>query len=340
MNGLEVMEPLEPGDVSELFSEEVRLDLEAVSELFSLQTSRDSILFSSNKGLLPAEPRSWSSLALALLVHSFLFAVFLATGGASVPVRHDRIQVQLMELPGGSEGKGGGGAKPLLQPTGRGEPEAATHSPPSAKPAPVRLPPTKEAQTLQKKIVHPVKVVEKTRRVAVRKSIGKKKMVRAKTAIPEETHRSRQQSFEPAQQAGSAAPENARGAHATGTGVVPGAGPGRSGGPAAGAAHGPGGNGGALEVGFGSANGPRFLHRVVPSYPAFARAQQMQGTVVLSLLIDRHGRVVSVTVLKKAGFGFDEAAVKAIRQSTFFPARNNGKPCRCKVVIPVRFEME
>ncbi len=315
MNGLEVMEPLEPGEVSELFCEEVRWDHEAVSELFSLQPCRDSILASSNRGFLPAEPRSWSSLALALLVHCFLFAAFLAAGRTPSPIRNDCIQVQLMELPGGSEKTGGGGAKPLLRP---GTPEAA----------PLRLPVAKEAAILPKKIARSVKVVEKTRRAAVRKIIVQKRVVRAKAPIPKETHRGGRESFKPAQQAASAAAENGRAVHATGTG----AGPGRSGGPA--------GTGGALEVGFGSANGPRFLHRVVPSYPAFAREQQMQGTVVLSLLIDQHGRVLSVTVLKKAGFGFDEAAVKAIRQSTFIPARNNGKPCRCKVVIPVRFEME
>lgn len=329
MNGLEVSEPLEPGDVSELFCEETRLDLEAVSELFSLQSCRDSILFSSNRGFSLVEPRSWSSLALALLVHSFLFAVFLAAGGASVPSRHDCIQVQLMELTGGSEGMGGGGAKPLLQPSGRGAPEAAKHSPTAAKPTPVRLPPAKEAKPLQKKSAHPVKVDEKTRRVAVRKA-----------PILEETNQSRSKSFEPVPQAASAVPENVRRAHSTGSGamsqgvpgVVPGAGPGRTGGPS--------GSGGAMEVGFGSANGPRFLHRVVPSYPAFAREQQMQGTVILHLMIDRYGRVVSVTVLKKAGFGFDEAAVKAIGQSTFIPARNNGKPCSCRVIIPVRFELQ
>ncbi len=100
------------------------------------------------------------------------------------------------------------------------------------------------------------------------------------------------------------------------------------------------GGGGAMEVGFGSPDGPRFLHRVMPSYPEFAREQEMQGTVLLRVEIDEHGRVVNVKVLKKAGFGLDEAAVKAIRESTFIPAKNEGKCCGCMVLIPIRFELQ
>jgi protein TonB len=94
------------------------------------------------------------------------------------------------------------------------------------------------------------------------------------------------------------------------------------------------------EVGFGAPGGPRFLHKVVPLYPDFARKQEMQGTVLLRVAIDEHGRVVNVEVLKKAGFGFDEAAVKAVRESTFVPAQRDGRSCSCKALLPIRFELK
>jgi len=66
----------------------------------------------------------------------------------------------------------------------------------------------------------------------------------------------------------------------------------------------------------------------------------MQGTVLLRVAIDEQGRVVNIEVLKKAGYGFDEAAVKAIRESTFIPAKNEGKSCSCKALLPIRFQLE
>ena len=88
---------------------------------------------------------------------------------------------------------------------------------------------------------------------------------------------------------------------------------------------------------FGSPNGSTFLHKVVPSYPALARRLEKEGTVLLCVTIDERGRPVEVEVLGKAGFGFDEEAVKAIKDSTFVPARKEGKPLTCKALLPIRF---
>jgi protein TonB len=45
-------------------------------------------------------------------------------------------------------------------------------------------------------------------------------------------------------------------------------------------------------------------------------------------------------VLGKAGFGFDEEAVKAIKDSTFVPARKEGRPLTCKALLPIRFVLK
>jgi protein TonB len=44
--------------------------------------------------------------------------------------------------------------------------------------------------------------------------------------------------------------------------------------------------------------------------------------------------------LKKAGFGLDEEAVKAVKDSTFVPAKRDGKPLMCKALLPIRFVLK
>ena len=94
------------------------------------------------------------------------------------------------------------------------------------------------------------------------------------------------------------------------------------------------------EVAFGSTSGPRFLHKVVPCYPPFARKLEKQGVVLLRATINGEGRAVDVEILKEGGFGFDEAAVKAIMESTFIPAKRDGRSFSCKALLPVRFELK
>lgn len=97
---------------------------------------------------------------------------------------------------------------------------------------------------------------------------------------------------------------------------------------------------GVVESNFGSINGPFFLKMVKPDYPRLARRFGKEGKVVLRLSIDEHGRLVSVEIIEKAGYGFDEAAIDAVRASIFRPAKLNGHPVACKAVLPVRFRLE
>ncbi|MGV8075561.1 MAG: TonB family protein [Syntrophobacteraceae bacterium] len=96
---------------------------------------------------------------------------------------------------------------------------------------------------------------------------------------------------------------------------------------------------GPIDARLGSANGPRFLHRVLPRYPRLARERGKEGSVLLRVTIDQQGRPVDVELLKKAGSEFDDEAVRAVEGSTFAPARLAGRPVICKVLLPVRFEL-
>lgn len=94
------------------------------------------------------------------------------------------------------------------------------------------------------------------------------------------------------------------------------------------------------ETVFGTADGPDFTDRVMPEYPRQALRLNKEATVVLILTIDENGKLANVEILEGAQYGFTEAAVKAVRLSTFRPAAKNGKPFRAKAVLPIKFEIE
>jgi protein TonB len=61
--------------------------------------------------------------------------------------------------------------------------------------------------------------------------------------------------------------------------------------------------------------------------------------VVLRLHIDSDGQVAKVEVVTSAGYGFDRAAVAAVKRSRFQPASRNGRPVACLALLPVEFKL-
>jgi len=91
---------------------------------------------------------------------------------------------------------------------------------------------------------------------------------------------------------------------------------------------------------FGSAQGPAFLRRVLPVYPELAKRLGKEGRVVLRLHIDARGNLQRVEVVEGAGFGFEEAAVVAVKQSSFRPAMVQGEPRACIARLPIKFVLK
>jgi protein TonB len=100
------------------------------------------------------------------------------------------------------------------------------------------------------------------------------------------------------------------------------------------------GSGDPLETRFGEMNAPRFIHREIPVYPASARRRGKEGRVVLTLLIDSTGSVQKIDVTESPGYGLTEAAIEAVRKSTFAPARIKGRNIASRAVLPIRFKLE
>ena len=97
--------------------------------------------------------------------------------------------------------------------------------------------------------------------------------------------------------------------------------------------------GGPIDAEFGVGNGPRFSHKSLPRYPRLARQLGKEATVVLRVTIDESGRPIAVEAVKTAGCGFDEEAIRAVRESLFHPAKREGKPVICRAILPIRFEL-
>jgi TonB family protein len=95
-----------------------------------------------------------------------------------------------------------------------------------------------------------------------------------------------------------------------------------------------------IETRFGASVAPAFLHREMPIYPMMARKLGKEGKVLLRLTIDEKGNLLGVDVIERGGYGFTEAAMEAVKKSTFLPAKKDGKPIASRALLPVRFRLE
>lgn len=84
---------------------------------------------------------------------------------------------------------------------------------------------------------------------------------------------------------------------------------------------------------------PRLVRFVEARYPTGARERGEEATVVLQLTIDPSGRVTEATVLESAGAEFDQAALEAVRQFEFVPARRGGRPVAARIRYRYRFTL-
>jgi TonB family protein len=74
---------------------------------------------------------------------------------------------------------------------------------------------------------------------------------------------------------------------------------------------------------------PAPVNQIRAEYPRLAMQQKAQGTVVVSALISERGEVIEVKILKgDPRFGFNEAAMRAMRAARFSAPMKSGKHVR------------
>ncbi|MCM2270085.1 MAG: TonB family protein [Thermoanaerobaculia bacterium] len=82
---------------------------------------------------------------------------------------------------------------------------------------------------------------------------------------------------------------------------------------------------------------PKRISHVTPDYPASEKAGGVQGLVVVAMRIDTEGRVRDARVERSLGAAFDEAALAAVRQWRFEPARRAGRAVDYDFRVTINF---
>lgn len=85
---------------------------------------------------------------------------------------------------------------------------------------------------------------------------------------------------------------------------------------------------------------PELKKKVPAVYPAYARPLRIEGTVIIDALISEKGKVIETEVVQGIpnAVGFDQAALKAVRQWKFEPATVKGIKVRVWIRVAVEFK--
>lgn len=75
-------------------------------------------------------------------------------------------------------------------------------------------------------------------------------------------------------------------------------------------------------------------------YPARARQHNIQGRVILTMVIEKDGSLSRVKVVRGIGDGCDEESIRVIKLSSpWKPGMQNGRPVRVAYSIPISFRL-
>jgi protein TonB len=84
---------------------------------------------------------------------------------------------------------------------------------------------------------------------------------------------------------------------------------------------------------------PQLLKFVPPEYPEMARLSQMQGTVVVKILVGPDGNVMDAQVLKGIHPMLDREALKAARKTRWKPGKQRNIPVKAWMALPYNFTL-
>lgn len=123
-----------------------------------------------------------------------------------------------------------------------------------------------------------------------------------------------------------------------GAGTGRGTGVGEGDGPGIGPGSGGGTGGGPYRPGSGISP-PNVLREVKPDYTEEGRRRNLEGDVVLEIVVRRDGTVGDIKLLQGLGAGLDQRAVEAVRQWRFSPAHRQNVAVDVVVEVAVEFKL-
>ena len=86
-------------------------------------------------------------------------------------------------------------------------------------------------------------------------------------------------------------------------------------------------------------NPARVSRQAVAQYPPIARVQHMQGSVVVSALVNENGQVIDTRVVNSASPVFNAAATDSIKRSTFTPGTKDGVRVKSWTTVRIDFKL-
>lgn len=88
-------------------------------------------------------------------------------------------------------------------------------------------------------------------------------------------------------------------------------------------------------------NVPKSLKSVRPIYPEYAKNMRIEGYVQVRFILDDKGRVTNSQVIKAEPDNmFENAALKAVNQWKFKPAKKDGKDVKVAMVVKLNFKLD
>jgi protein TonB len=93
-----------------------------------------------------------------------------------------------------------------------------------------------------------------------------------------------------------------------------------------------------IKIGLG-VTPPAPLNLASPEYTDKARREKVQGTVLLSVRIEKDGHPSRVLVVRGLGLGLDEKAIESVSRSTFRPALKDGLPVVTEIQMEINFNL-
>jgi TonB family protein len=89
----------------------------------------------------------------------------------------------------------------------------------------------------------------------------------------------------------------------------------------------------------GGVSAPSLISRINPVFTEEARAAKLNGSILLSIVVDTDGEARDIRVLKGLGMGLDEKAAEAVAAWRFRPGMKDGVPVNVRAQVEVNFRI-
>ncbi|HTA45971.1 MAG TPA: energy transducer TonB [Bryobacteraceae bacterium] len=90
----------------------------------------------------------------------------------------------------------------------------------------------------------------------------------------------------------------------------------------------------------GDVTAPQVLSKIDPQYDEDARAERVQGAVLISVVVGADGVPHDLSIVKSLDTRLDRKAIEAVQQWHFVPGTRQGEPVAVRATIEVNFKLQ